>query len=104
METKAQFEQVVVDAVGNAKRFADDSIRQVETFAKESPEKAIAYSIGIGYFISFLPIFGLVNLLVRIVLRLVRPVLIILSIAKVCELVCAGCKKAESKPEQGAPL
>ena len=86
-------EDALISAVGCVKRFAGESIQQTEAYTRESPAKAIACSVGIGYLISFLPIGGLIAVTVRLVLRLVRPALMILSLAKVYELVSAGCKQ-----------
>jgi len=88
-------EQAVMSAVGNAKRFACESIQQTESLVRESPGKAIAYSVGIGWLLSLLPIGSLIALIVRLILRLIRPALFILSVAKVYELA-AGCCKSSS--------
>lgn len=85
-------EKAVMSAVGNAKRFACESIQKTETQIRQTPGKAIAYSVGIGWFLSFLPIGSLIALIVRLVLRLIRPVLFILSVAKIYELAAGCCK------------
>jgi hypothetical protein len=92
-------EQVVLSAIGNAKHFAKKTLQQTEACTRESPEKAIAYSVGIGYLLSFLPIGSLIALMVRLILRLVRPVLFILSLAKICELAATICSNSQmNKP------
>jgi large-conductance mechanosensitive channel len=85
-------EQTLMSAVGNVKRFAGESFQQTEAYARESPGKVIAYSVGIGWLLSFLPIGSLIALTVRLMLRLIRPVLFMLSVAKVCELAADCCK------------
>jgi hypothetical protein len=85
-------EQALLSAIGNVKRFADESLDRTEACIRESPEKTIACSVGIGYLLSFLPIDTFIVLIVRLMLRLIRPVLFLLGLAKVCELAAAGCK------------
>lgn len=79
------------------KRFAPESFQQSEAYLRESPGKAIACSVGIGYFISFLPIGSLIALIVRLMLRLIRPVLFILSVAKIYELASGSCKDSPTR-------
>lgn len=85
-------EQAFLSAVWNVKRFAGESLEQTEAYTRESPGKAIGFSLGIGWLLSFLPIGSLIVLTVRLALRLIRPALFILGLAKVCELAANCCK------------
>jgi hypothetical protein len=87
-------EQVLESAVGNVKRFASESLQQTEKCVRESPGKAVAFSAAIGWVLSFLPICSLIALIVRLMLRLIRPLLLLLSLAKAYELAVASCKRS----------
>lgn len=87
-------EQALVSAIGDVKRFANESLQQTESYVRESPEKAVAYSLGIGFILSFLPVCGLIALIIRLMRRLIRPVLFVLGAAKVYELAVACCKNS----------
>ena len=84
-------EQTFLSAVGNVKRFADESLEQTEAYTCRSPAKVIAWSVGIGWLFSLLPIGSLIVLIIRLMLRLIRPFLFIMGLAKVYELAAVGC-------------
>lgn len=86
-------DQVLKTAFGNVKRLVNERLQQTEKYTRESPGKAVAYSAAIGWLVSFLPICSLIALIVRLMSRLIRPVLLLLSLAKACELVVASCKR-----------
>jgi len=86
-------DQRVSSSVDKLKSFTDETIHKAQVYARRSPGKAVAWSVAAGFVIPRLPIAFLLGAVARLVLCLIRPVIIILGIAKVCELTgCCACK------------
>lgn len=80
--------------LGNPKK--DTLLIQVESYAREEPEKAMSAAFGVGILLTLLPLGGLVSGLGRLVLLIARPLLMILGLVKVAEELDSRRPKAQS--------
>jgi len=87
-------EQMVNSAAAKVKNLADEGIHHAEVYARRYPGRAVAWSVAAGFVLPRLPIAMLLGFIVRLALCLVRPVLLALGLASLCQM--AGCCKGKS--------
>ena len=90
-------DQKVCASVEKMKSLTNQTIHKAEVYARRSPGKAVAWSVAAGFVIPRLPIALLLGIIGRLILCLIRPVILILGIAKICELTGCCCCKDDKK-------
>ena len=63
----------------------DAFLIQVESYAREEPEKAVSAAFGVGILLTLLPLGGLISGFGRLIFLIARPLLMILGLVKVAE-------------------
>jgi len=80
-----------------------ERVAEGEAFVRQEPTKAMIYAVGVGYFLHFLPIGGIVRGVTGVAVWALRPALLVYGAAKMFSLlgrVCDPCdKECNDSPE-----
>ena len=66
-------------------------LNHADAFARSEPAKAVVSAFGTGFLITLLPVGAIIGALATVAFALVRPILLIFGLIKVCEL--CPCRK-----------
>ena len=79
-------ESAVTSAFVRVQNVADEQIRCVESYTRQSPFAALAIAAATGYVLRNLPVRALAGLFLRLCLVLVRPLIFVVGAVKIYEL------------------
>lgn len=65
----------------------NEIISQTEDFVRTNPTKSLLYGVAAGFIIDRLPIFRILGLLVRVLLKAIKPAILIYGASKVYQAV-----------------
>ena len=90
-------DRFLVDSVGTARANLNRCISDAAEFARREPEKALGTAVAAGYLLRMLPVAGIISLIVRVALALVRPALVIYSGAKLWQKIAPAMTATEER-------
>ncbi|GEM_PF-4179416 len=85
-------------ALDKVSELSAEVVEYLETETRRAPLKALSIAVVAGFLLRHLPVFGLLGVLIRLLILLVRPAALIFGGVKVCQLlaeVAPPARKAE---------
>lgn len=99
--TSCPVEKALGAACGAVRRAGKECCEDCADQIRRSPVASVMAAAGAGYILSFLPVAALLGALLGLLLRLIKPMLILFGVIKVAHLIrgscCCACEDEDSE-------